>query len=678
MLPLTAMSHRQINKPFPSIDWISLTHLQEAESPCNHQFQRPPLVRLPIFLLLAWILGCSDGELQRKNVGRPNAKITSDQKVMPVVHRTRNTVRATEKKIRQGPWPDSPQFHRDDGYVGSASCKECHSDEFSSWHSSYHSSMTQIADRSTVIPEIEDIDLEYQNLQAALEWEDDELWATITDEQGNKTKNRIVLTTGSHHAQAFWYETGNSNVVQMFPFSYRIAEQRWIPVPTAFLLPPHREQSFSFAPGVWNHSCSQCHATSTKPVVSSATEMETTVADFGIACESCHGPGEKHLEAVGEQTDIAALEIINPDRLDSKRSSEVCGQCHAAISLTSKEKQDDWLHHGWRFRPGEDLTETKDILQPTQPHNDSVDESTFWSDGVIRVSGREYNGLLQSPCYTHNGSKGKIMRCTDCHEMHPSQNSEDALVSWSHHQLKPELRDNLACTQCHQAYEDEKQLVAHTHHLANSSGSKCVNCHMPHTSYGLLKASRSHAIESPSTAVTLEHGRPNGCNICHLDKSLLWTAEHLEQWYNLPVPKMSPDEQNLSYIVLSALKGNAIQRALAAWALGWPEAQEASSTDWAIPFLCFLLSDDYHAVRFIAERTTRTFPGYNNIDYDSLAPKNKRKQDSRAIFQKWIREKRNRPTTGPAFLISEQGQPMIPAIDELLKQRDNQEIFIGE
>ena len=55
--------------------------------------------------------------------------------------------------------------------------------------------MTQVADPSTVIPEIQNVELEYQKRQGKLEWQDDELWATVTDPEGNTSKHRIV----SHH-----------------------------------------------------------------------------------------------------------------------------------------------------------------------------------------------------------------------------------------------------------------------------------------------------------------------------------------------------------------------------------------------------------------------------------------------------------------------------------------------
>jgi hypothetical protein len=62
---------------------------------------------------------------------------------------------------------------------------------------------------------------------------------------------------------------------------------------------------------------------------------------------------------------------------------------------------------------------------------------------------------------------------------------------------------------------------------------------MPFTTYGLLKAIRSHQINSPSVQGSLETGWPNGCNQCHQDRTLAWTADYLSRWYDVPRPKLS-------------------------------------------------------------------------------------------------------------------------------------------
>ncbi len=99
-------------------------------------------------------------------------------------------------------------------------------------------------------------------------------------------------------------------------------------------------------------------------------------------------------------------------------------------------------------------------------------------------------------------------------------------------QLAKGMASNAACLQCHSSFE--KRPEQHTHHLAGSSGSLCYNCHMPYTSYGLLKALRSHQISNPTVKASLQTGRPNACNLCHLDKSLRWTAQNLFAWYGIP------------------------------------------------------------------------------------------------------------------------------------------------
>ena len=96
---------------------------------------------------------------------------------------------------------------------------------------------------------------------------------------------------------------------------------------------------------------------------------------------------------------------------------------------------------------------------------------------------------------------------------------------------------------------------------------------MPPTSYALLKAIRSHQISSPTVAASLETGRPNACNQCHLDKTLDWTAENLQKWYGVPKPKLSKEEKTVAASVLWTLKGDAGQRALMAWSLGWEPGQ---------------------------------------------------------------------------------------------------------
>src|SRR5205085_306877 len=149
-----------------------------------------------------------------------------------------------------------------------------------------------------------------------------------------------------------------------------------------------------------------------------------------------------------------------------------------------------------------------------------------------------------------------------CHEMHQKRGDPRPRAEWAAGQLKPGMDGNRACLQCHDRFKDAGRLTAHTHHPAGSSGSVCYNCHMPNTTYGILKATRSHQVTSPRVADAVRTGRPNACNQCHQDRTLGWTADRLAAWYRQPRPTLSRDEEQVAATVLWALSGDAGQRVI--------------------------------------------------------------------------------------------------------------------
>src|SRR5205814_6078040 len=132
------------------------------------------------------------------------------------------------------------------------------------------------------------------------------------------------------------------------------------------------------------------------------------------------------------------------------------------------------------------------------------------------------------------------MTCFSCHTMHQAAGDRRPSREWADDQLSPHAIGNGACAGCHTPAAD------HSRHRPNSSGSSCENCHMPRTTYGLLKTIRSHQISSPSVQSTIETGRANACNLCHLDKTLGWTADALETWYGTARPALGHDEETVA------------------------------------------------------------------------------------------------------------------------------------
>ena len=597
-----------------------------------------------------------------------------------------------------------------DGYVSSSACQACHPSQYASWYGSYHRTMTQVATPETVVADFDGVlvaDVHGEPMR--LERRGDEFWAEFNDpgaegpqSERPRITRQVVMITGSHHQQIYWYATGHERALNVLPGVYLIADRRWAPRSAVVLHPPN--QAVSTANGHWNAVCIACHTTFPRtrfdtPFLSEPVEqqaVDTTTGEFGIACEACHGPGAEHARThrnplqryarhLGDQPDPT---IVQPARLDPRRSSQVCGQCHSVWEFYDAGAERRANSHGFPYRPGGELRDTRFMPQPMARRDPAALAAfverdpafvtgSFWADGMIRVSGREYNGLIDSPCFKDATDDARTLSCFSCHTMHMTPEDPRPVAEWAAtHQVAAGMDGNDACLACHDLPED--RVTAHTRHAPDSAGSSCYNCHMPYTSYGLLKAIRSHTISSPSVAESVETGRPNACNLCHVDRTLAWTGAALREWYDLPAPPLGDEERTVAAALLWAMRGDAGQRALAAFALGWAPAQAASGTSWMAPYLAELLNDPYEAVRYIAYRSLRTVPGYSGFEYDYVADRQARVAAALPVLRSWQESALPRAQRDPALLVDADGQLMIERMMGILRQRDNRPLFLRE
>ena len=247
-----------------------------------------------------------------------------------------------------------------------------------------------------------------------------------------------------------------------------------------------------------------CHSTDGRPELdapfgtkpASSLTAGTRAAEFGVACEMCHGPGAVHADAnrnplrryrLHFQTGASDDTIVQPAHLDPRRASEVCGQCHAFWEFPDSQSERDANSRGLPYRPGQDLAATRFIVQPTKNLDSPALKAllaadagfvrdVFWSDGMVRATGREYNGLLDSPCFKNAGADARrTMTCFSCHVMHKPAGDRRSMREWANGQLAATATGNEACTTCHATTRE------HSHHRADSAGSSCVECHMIRT-----------------------------------------------------------------------------------------------------------------------------------------------------------------------------------------------------
>ncbi|OUT62752.1 MAG: hypothetical protein CBB70_15370 [Planctomycetaceae bacterium TMED10] len=586
-----------------------------------------------------------------------------------------------------------PRVDRTGDYVSSDTCKKCHPGAHASWHNTFHRTMTQVVSPETVVGDFDGKDYQVGDITYNF-YRDGDLFmvdAKKKNTMGNVRSlpnfpRRVVMSTGSHHYQAYWVPNLKRQPIEI-PLYYNIAEQRWIPKQKSVIEPPDTPGNSAH----WNSHCINCHSTGGMPFFDEERMVaDSRVADFGISCEACHGPGREHVKHHQNALNRYMQHlrggpdptIVNPEHCTTEVSVMICGRCHSSsqpIDLVSARKEgiqyragnDDLAEH-LTFADFDNLDELEDYYGKDRPKIEGVETPTeghtfskvFWNDGTCRIGGDEYNAHIKSPCYL----QGELT-CLSCHSMHDSDPND---------QLAAMMDTNEACLQCHSSYRDN--LSAHTHHAADSSGSLCYNCHMPNTSYALSTAMRSHRIDSPDVQRSADTGRPDACNLCHLDKSLAWAGDYLSEWYGQSPPKLTAEQQELPASILWLLKGDAIQRAVTAWHFGWTPALTASDNTWQAPFLVQLLTDPYDQVRFIAHRALRAVPGYtpNEFPFDFLASDDAHQADQTTARTKWQAE--NPPGSEAAERIIELigNEPLNAFLERMSAARDDTAVEIPE
>ena len=598
----------------------------------------------------------------------------------------------------------------EDGYVSSGTCRACHPSQYATWRGSFHRTMTQVATSESVRADFDGVEVEaVHGRPMRLERRGGEFWAEFDDPgwagdpRGRpRITRQVVMITGSHHQNVYWYATGHDRALNVLPGVYLLDERRWAPRNAVVLAPPGR--GVAMLDGHWNAVCIDCHATHGKtrfdtPFLSEPIREQavgTTAAEFGIACEACHGPAAAHVAAnrnpLRRYAHYAAGRpdptIVEPTRLDPRRSSQVCGQCHGIWEFPDAAAERAASAGGLPYRPGDDLHATRFVAQPRVNGRSEAMRSllaadpdfvrgSFWGDGVVRVSGREYNGLLDSPCFAEATEPERTLSCFSCHTMHKPTEDPRTVAEWADtHQVSAGMDGDAACAQCHAPLAAD--LSAHTNHAPESPGSRCANCHMPYTSYGLLRAIRSHTVGSPSARESVEVGRPNACNLCHLDRTLAWSAERLRDWYGQSTPALDADERTVAASILWLLRGDAGQRALTAWSAGWGPAQQASGTTWMVPYLGELLGDPYDAVRFIAARALRTIPGFETLRYDFTGGHGGRIDAAVGVLRTWRNSAAARARRDPELLFGPDGALDTAAMRRLFDRRDTRPLFLRE
>ncbi len=369
-------------------------------------------------------------------------------------------------------WPRIDQTQ----YVGAARCAECHKTHFDGWKDTGHNKMIR---------------------PAVAEGANRTILADFTQPSPVRSfeLKDVKWVIGHRWKQRFIGEVKGQEVV--FPAQWSVKQKKWQPYTgkSDWWYPAHKDwqtrSNFEL--------CAGCHSTGSDHYSQSWVELN-------ISCESCHGPGKAH--AAKPKLD----NIVNPARLSVERSMVVCLSCHQA----GKPPGDDYA---WPvgYQPGMDLAKFWHGFEPKPGKADAE----FWHNGTAHKNRVQGNTFVQSVMY-HSG-----LQCSNCHESHGSLHRSQTVKA---------ADSNALCLTCHgpgkNVGPDYKTLDEHTHHAPLSTGSRCIECHMPKTGENSVQAeARNHTFNFISPADSIQWGVPNSCNTCHTDKTPEWALAAVKKWY---------------------------------------------------------------------------------------------------------------------------------------------------
>jgi len=245
---------------------------------------------------------------------------------------------------------------------------------------------------------------------------------------------------------------------------------------------------------VGQETCATCHEEAVKKFGTNPhSRLALEHGGKGVTCESCHGPGQAHVEGGGDVTKIRRF-----DKLSTKEIDDTCLGCHAGAHPNFARSPHAKANVGCTSCHSVHAAKTDvALLKAPQPQ-------------LCFQCHSDQKAAFNMP-FHHPVNEGAVS-CSDCHDPHGTFNRSN---------LRSTADQNAICTKCH---AETRGPFVYEHAAVRAEG--CLGCHSPHGSQNarMLNMPSINTLcnqcHSPVAAGTV-HGMSAGsasyqpCTSCH-------------------------------------------------------------------------------------------------------------------------------------------------------------------
>ena len=444
-------------------------------------------------------------------------------------------------------------------FVGSKSCGECHAGQVKDWHKTWHAKMEQWATSETVLGEFDDQIITYKDvpalapdgktqnvtfqIKAHRQGADYAFTIFDQDQPANNQTYKVAKTLGGKWDQGYEVKIGDNYYAA--PLRYSVKNKGWLVkqfFPQDWVIADGTPDGRPRRPDELIKSrtaeakCQGCHTTgfeyskNEKAGVWQSAAAPEGHAELGVACEQCHGPASRHVEAAkaakiaGKPLDPANRHIVHMLKdLDHNQQTQVCASCHGR----GTNKKHSELAFPLGFRPGDrDIADRHRFWTYSGSSNPAETKYVYPNDWAKR-------NRQQWQDYTKSRHFNKAdMSCLSCHNFHGK--TEDAQLRMPPQKL---------CTNCHTAGGEARQpnVEMYEGSAMQQAGVTCINCHMARIAFRTTETSKtsrltgdgsSHVFMTATPHLKKAGGVRSACEACHtkgvdmLDDVESWILQH--------------------------------------------------------------------------------------------------------------------------------------------------------